>query len=104
MRKRRILFLTVIPSPYQRQLFDRLAKAQAFDVRVLYYAIGAQDRQWEHPELADFETVMAAVGSPQSRLRFVGRPAAAAPATGLLKRHVKEQALLVDEALNLAAA
>src|SRR5690606_26192731 len=40
MAKRRILFLTVIPSPYQRQLFDRLAKAQVFDVRVLYYAMG----------------------------------------------------------------
>ncbi len=52
----------------------------------------------------EVETVMAAVGSPQSRLRYVGRPAAAAPATGLLKRHLKEQARLVDEALNLSAA
>jgi glycosyltransferase involved in cell wall biosynthesis len=67
MRKRRILFLTVIPSPYQRQLFDRLSKAQVFDVRVLYYAMGAHDRQWEHPELAAFETVM-----PGRHLRWLG--------------------------------
>jgi len=31
----------------------------------------------------------------------VGRPAAAAPATGLLRRHVKEQAALIDAALTL---
>lgn len=67
MPKRRILFLTVIPSPYQRQLFDRLSKAQVFDVRVLYYSIGAHDRQWEHPELSAFESVM-----PGTRLRWMG--------------------------------
>ena len=65
--KRRLLFLTVIPSPYQRQLFDRLSKAHVFDVRVLYYAMGAHDRQWEHPELAPFESVM-----PGMQLRWLG--------------------------------
>ena len=35
------------------------------------------------------------------RLPYTGRPAAAAPATGLLRRHVKEQAALVDAALTL---
>jgi glycosyltransferase involved in cell wall biosynthesis len=70
MRKRRILFLTVIPSPYQRQLFDRLSKAQVFDVRVMYYAIGAHDRQWKHPELAAFESVM-----PGRQLRLLGSTA-----------------------------
>ena len=65
--KRRLLFLTVIPSPYQRQLFDRLSKAKAFDVRVMYYAIGAHDRQWDHPELSPFESVM-----PGRQLRWLG--------------------------------
>jgi 2-oxoglutarate dehydrogenase E1 component len=50
----------------------------------------------------EIETVMAEIGSRQARLRYIGRPAAAAPATGLLKRHLKEQAQLVDEALNIA--
>lgn len=67
MAKRRILFLTVIPSPYQRQLFDRMAKTQAFDIRVLYYAMGAHDRQWQQPELATFEAVM-----PGLKLRWLG--------------------------------
>lgn len=56
--KRRILFLTVIPSPYQQQLFARLVESEAFDVRVLYYAMGAPDRQWSPPRLGSYETVM----------------------------------------------
>ncbi len=67
MTKRRLLFLTVIPSPYQRQLFERLRNARVFDVKVLYYAMGAHDRQWQHPELADFESVM-----PGRALRWLG--------------------------------
>ncbi|HEX6980765.1 MAG TPA: 2-oxoglutarate dehydrogenase E1 component [Alphaproteobacteria bacterium] len=35
------------------------------------------------------------------RPRYVGRPEAAAPATGLYKRHLQEQAKLVDEALTI---
>jgi 2-oxoglutarate dehydrogenase E1 component len=35
------------------------------------------------------------------RASYVGRPEAASPATGLLKRHLREQAKLVDEALTL---
>ena len=35
-----------------------------------------------------------------ARPRYAGRPEAAAPATGLLRRHNQEQAKLVDEALS----
>ena len=68
--KRRILFLTVIPSPYQRQLFAHLAESGAFDVRVLYYAIGAWDRQWAPPKLASYETVMSG-----TKMRWLGESA-----------------------------
>jgi glycosyltransferase involved in cell wall biosynthesis len=64
MAKRCILFLTVIPSPYQRQLFDRLSKSPFFDVKVLYYGVTAHDRQWQQPELSAFETVMPGVQLP----------------------------------------
>lgn len=37
---------------------------------------------------------------PGMRARYIGRVAAAAPATGILKRHNAEQAKLVDEALS----
>ena len=49
--------------------------------------------------MPEIETVMAEMGLKQPRLRYVGRPAAASPATGLLRRHLKEQAALVEEAL-----
>ena len=46
--------------------------------------------------LPEIEAVMADMGLKQQRLRYVGRPAAASPATGLLRRHLKEQAALVE--------
>jgi 2-oxoglutarate dehydrogenase E1 component len=50
----------------------------------------------------EIETVMESLGSKQVRVRYAGRPAAASPATGLFKRHVKEQNKLVNEALTLS--
>lgn len=68
--RRRVLFLTVIPSPYQQQLFARMAASNAFDVRVLYYSMGAWDRQWMPPKLAPYEAVM-----PGVKMRWVGESA-----------------------------
>jgi 2-oxoglutarate dehydrogenase E1 component len=50
----------------------------------------------------EIESVMESLGAKQTRLRYAGRPAAASPATGLFKRHVKEQNKLVNEALTLS--
>jgi len=47
------------------------------------------------------ENVLTKLKHKAARPKFVGRPAAAAPATGLMSRHLKEQAKLVDEALTL---
>ncbi len=47
------------------------------------------------------EQVLIDLGGKTKRPRYVGRPEAAATATGLLKRHVAEQAKLVDEALSI---
>ncbi|MCC6006371.1 MAG: 2-oxoglutarate dehydrogenase E1 component, partial [Rhodobacteraceae bacterium] len=47
------------------------------------------------------EWVLGRIGSDCARPRYVGRPAAASPATGLLSAHKKQQAALVDEALRL---
>jgi 2-oxoglutarate dehydrogenase E1 component len=45
------------------------------------------------------ETVLAEVGMRQTRPVYAGRPAAASPATGLYRQHVKEQATLVEAAV-----
>ena len=47
------------------------------------------------------EQCMVDGGLKHKRPRYVGRPDAASPATGLNKRHIKEQAALVNEALTL---
>ncbi|MDY0881723.1 2-oxoglutarate dehydrogenase E1 component [Dongia soli] len=49
--------------------------------------------------MPEIEAVMETNGHRQPRLIYAGRPAAAAPATGLFRRHVKEQATLIDQAL-----
>ena len=48
------------------------------------------------------EALLQGMGHKAARPRYVGRPEAASPATGLLRRHNKEQARLVDEALTIA--
>jgi 2-oxoglutarate dehydrogenase E1 component len=51
------------------------------------------DRRIEH--------CLADAGSKATRPRYVGRPSAAATATGLLRRHNREEAELLDGALKL---
>ncbi len=47
------------------------------------------------------EAVLTDIKHKAARPRYVGRIAAAAPATGMLKRHQAEQAKLIDEALKV---
>src|SRR5690606_1950307 len=47
------------------------------------------------------EAVLAGLDVKAKRPRYIGRPAAAAPATGLLKRHNQEQMRLIEEALTV---
>lgn len=51
----KLLFLTVMPSPYQRQLFSRLAACDGVELAVRYYTIGAHDREWKEPEFEAHE-------------------------------------------------
>jgi len=41
------------------------------------------------------------IGSKETRPKYIGRKAAAAPATGLASTHKKEQMTLIDQALTL---
>jgi 2-oxoglutarate dehydrogenase E1 component len=50
------------------------------------------------------EETLVRIGAEHTRSLYVGRPEAASPATGLLRRHNEEQARLVDEALTLSQA
>ena len=55
---------------------------------------------WTHVDRR-LEEVLTEIGAAYTRPRYVGRKESASPATGSLRRHNKEQAALVDEALTL---
>ena len=48
----------------------------------------------------NLEWVLDRIGAKHGRPLYVGRPAAASPATGLAREHKAQQAALVDAALN----
>lgn len=50
------------------------------------------------------EEVLGEIGAEYGRPVYAGRPEAASPATGLLRRHIEQQAGLVDEALTVGGA
>lgn len=54
----RLSILTVIPSPYQRQLFAAMQTSGAFDLRVAYYSPAAIDRSWTDRALQSFEVIL----------------------------------------------
>jgi len=56
--RRRVLFLTVLPSPYQRQLFQALHSDGRMEIRVLYCAHTAADRNWSIGSLSGFEEIL----------------------------------------------
>ena len=47
----------------------------------------------------NIESLLKEIGANYERPRYVGRPESASTATGMLKRHLREQAALIDEAL-----
>jgi len=47
------------------------------------------------------ESVLSGLDLPVKRATYAGRPAAASPATGTLKKHLEEQARLINDALTL---
>ena len=69
---RRVLFLTVMPSPYQRELFYALHLDGRLEIRVLYCASGAFDRNWSIPPLHAYEKILSgttvSVLGPSARL------------------------------------
>jgi 2-oxoglutarate dehydrogenase E1 component len=49
----------------------------------------------------NLEWVLGRIGAAHGRARYVGRPAAASPATGLASQHKKQQEALVNDALTI---
>lgn len=57
-RKRKVAFVTIVPSPYQRDLFGALAAREEVDLSVYYLEAAAPDSPWPDRELRPFESIL----------------------------------------------
>lgn len=55
----KVLFLTVMPAPYQRELFAALNSLPNVRAEVRYFTAMSQDRDWRDPSLSSLEAVMS---------------------------------------------
>lgn len=68
MRKR-AAFVSVVPSPYQRDLFAALAARPEVDLRVFYLEAASPDSPWPERPLAPYETVLPGFWFPVGKAR-----------------------------------
>src|SRR5882757_524843 len=57
-RKHKVLFITIVPSPYQRDLFGALAARGDIDLRVCYMEQASPDSPWPERALRPYERVL----------------------------------------------
>lgn len=58
MRRRRAAFFSVVPSPYQRDLFAALAARPELDLEVFYLEAAAPDSPWPEKPLQPYERIL----------------------------------------------
>jgi glycosyltransferase involved in cell wall biosynthesis len=56
--KLRVAFVSILPSPYQRDLFEALARREDLDLRVFYLEKRTPDSPWPDVPLRDYETIL----------------------------------------------
>jgi len=66
----RVSFISVMPSPYQRDFFRALALAPDIDLAVYYQQAGAGDSPWERARLDAHEQLLPGWGAEFGSLRF----------------------------------
>lgn len=62
-------FISVVPSPYQRDLFRALAERPEIDLRVFYLEAASPDSPWPEKPLAHYESVLPGFWFPIGRAR-----------------------------------
>ena len=56
--KHKVVFITIVPSPYQRDLFEALAARNDVDLSVYYLEAASPDSPWPEKPLRPFERIM----------------------------------------------
>src|SRR5258708_34455854 len=57
-RRHKALFITIVPSPYQRDLFAALAAREDVELDVYYMEAGSPDSPWPEMPVRPFEQIM----------------------------------------------
>ena len=57
-RKHKVAFVTIVPSPYQRDMFGALAAREELDLNVFYLESAAPDSPWPDKELRSYEKIL----------------------------------------------
>jgi glycosyltransferase involved in cell wall biosynthesis len=72
--KYRVAFLSVVPSPYQRDIFAALARREEVDLRVDYLEAAAPDSPWPEKPLPEYSRVLRGawfpIGSARCHINF----------------------------------
>ena len=68
-RKYNAVFVTMVPSPYQRDLFGALAAREDVNLSVCYLESGAPDSPWPKKELRPFERILPGFCVPFGNVR-----------------------------------
>ncbi len=73
-RKHKVAFVTIVPSPYQRDLFGALAARDEVEMSVYYLEQAAPDSPWPDKELRAFERILPGfwfnVGSMRAHMNW----------------------------------
>ncbi len=73
-RKHKVAFVTIVPSPYQRDLFGALAAREEVDVSVYYLESASPDSPWPDKDLRAFERILPGfwfnVGSMRAHMNW----------------------------------
>jgi glycosyltransferase involved in cell wall biosynthesis len=62
--KHKVLFITILPAPYQRDLFGALAARDEVDLSVCYMEASSPDSPWPERSLRPFERIMSGFWVP----------------------------------------
>jgi glycosyltransferase involved in cell wall biosynthesis len=66
----KVVFYSVIPSPYQRDLFSALAQCPEIDLQVYYLEAGASDSPWTGASLQPYELILPGFSISWDMARF----------------------------------
>jgi glycosyltransferase involved in cell wall biosynthesis len=68
-RRHKVFFITIVPSPYQRDLFGALSVREDVDLSVCYMEEASPDSPWPEKSLRSFERIMAGFWLPFGEAR-----------------------------------